>query len=188
MTNTSKEMNPKNAWGNPYCANWHGAANHMRKEVCDSWHQYRIVPPRRDLWRPGAMQGCAASDACPRAGWHYSPLAIFRCCVNYGPRARAHRSHVHEGSRCQDRSETMAGLPRHPFGVIRLGGRHAMVYGRSHSTPRRCDAPRRTSGCDLGPATDLDLDSLLPVVPACAGPESQWRTADIKQYYYLTLC
>jgi hypothetical protein len=73
----------------------------------------------------------------------------------------------------------MAGLPRHPFGVIRLGGRPAMVFGRSHSTPRRRDAPRRTSGCDLGPATDLDLDSLLPVVPACAGPESQWRTADI---------
>jgi hypothetical protein len=34
-------------------------------------------------------------------------------------------------------------------GVIRHGGRHARVCGRSHSIPRRRDAPRRTSGCDL---------------------------------------
>src|SRR5262249_52629004 len=48
--------------------------------------------------------------------------------------------------------------------------RHERVCGRSHSTPRRRIAPRRTSGCDLSPALDLDLDSLLPAGPMCAGP------------------
>src|SRR5208337_1287816 len=33
----------------PHCAKWHRAANHSAKEVCDSWHQWRIVPPRRRL-------------------------------------------------------------------------------------------------------------------------------------------
>jgi hypothetical protein len=56
----------------------------------------------------------------------------------------------------------MAGLPRHPFGVIRLGGRQERVCGRSHSTPRRRDAPRRTSGCDpAGFAEDADRDALV---------------------------
>src|SRR5208337_1368403 len=29
----------------PHYAKWHGAANHPAKEVRDSWHQWRIVPP-----------------------------------------------------------------------------------------------------------------------------------------------
>jgi hypothetical protein len=57
----------------------------------------------------------------------------------------------------------MAGLPRHPFGVIREAERPERVFGRSHSIPRRRDAPRRTSGCDRGPglAEDADRDAIV---------------------------
>jgi hypothetical protein len=57
----------------------------------------------------------------------------------------------------------MAGLPRHPFGVIRLGGRHARAFGRFHSLPRRRDAPRRTTECDQVPslAEGADGDPLV---------------------------
>jgi hypothetical protein len=58
-----------------------------------------------------------------------------------------------------------------------MAERHERVCGRSHSTPRRRIAPRRTSGCDLGPATDLDLDSLLPAGPVRAGPGCRWKPA-----------
>jgi hypothetical protein len=57
------------------------------------------------------------------------------------------------------------GLPTHLFGIIRNSERHERVCGCSHSHQRRRDAPARTSGCNLDPALDLDLDSLLPVVP-----------------------
>ena len=57
----------------------------------------------------------------------------------------------------------MAGLPRHPFGVIRLGGAPCEDIRSVHSTPRRRHTPRRTSGCDLGPglAEDADRDALV---------------------------
>jgi hypothetical protein len=44
-----------------------------------------------------------------------------------------------------------------------LAEHHAKVCGRSHSIPRRCDAPRRTSGCDLSPglAEDADRDAFV---------------------------
>jgi hypothetical protein len=51
---------------------------------------------------------------------------------------------------------------------------HERVCGRSNSIPRRRNAPLRTSGCDLGPALDLDLDSLFPAGPMCAAPRSRW--------------
>jgi hypothetical protein len=51
-----------------------------------------------------------------------------------------------------------------------MAGRHEQVCGRSHSTPRRRDAPRGTSGCGLGPATDLNLARLLPAGPVRPGP------------------
>ena len=61
-------------------------------------------------------------------------------------------------------------FPDIPSASSAMAERHERECGRSHSIPRRRDAPRRTSGCDLGPATDLDLDSLLPVVPVRLGP------------------
>jgi hypothetical protein len=44
------------------------------------------------------------------------------------------------------------------------GERHERVCGLSHSIPRRRDAPRRTSGCDLSPALDLDVEGFLLAV------------------------
>jgi hypothetical protein len=65
---------PGRDWECPHCAKWHGAANHAAKEVRDSWHQCRIVPPRRELPRLGGWRARAASDGCQEAGWHYSPF------------------------------------------------------------------------------------------------------------------
>ena len=99
-----------------------------------------------------------------------------------------HRSDVHEEASVKTGARRLRDFPDIPSASSALAERQERVYGRSHSIPRRRHAPRRTSGCDLGPATDLDLDSLLPVVPVCAGPESQLRTADITQCHHFIEC
>ena len=49
--------------------------------------------------------------------------------------------------------------------------RHEIICGCSHSHRRRRNAPCRTPGCNLGPALDLDVESvnsLLFVFQRCA--------------------
>src|SRR5262245_23293910 len=86
--------------------------------------------------------------------------------TNRPPRC-ARRSDVHEEASVKTGARRLRDFPDIPSASSALAERHESVYGRSHSIPRRRDAPRRTSGCDLGPATDLDLDDLL-LRRACA--------------------
>src|SRR5215471_9725570 len=101
------------------------------------------------------------------------------------PWSRALRSDVHEEASVKTGARRLRDFPDIHSASSAWAERHARVCGRSHSIPRRRDAPRRTSGCDLSPATDLDLDSLLPVVPVCPGPEPRWKPANIQRYTYL---
>ena len=80
------------------------------------------------------------------------------------------RSDVHEEASVKTGARRLRDFPDIHSASSATAERHENECGRSHSIPRRRDAPRRTSGCDLGPATDLDLDSLLPVVPVRFGP------------------
>ena len=96
----------------------------------------------------------------------------------------AHRSDIHEEASVKTGARRLRDFPDIHSASSAMAERHERVCGRSHSIPRRRDAPRRTSGCDLGPATDLDLDSLLPVVPVLPGPEYQWKPANIPKYAY----
>src|SRR5262245_33483082 len=89
------------------------------------------------------------------------------------------RSDVHEEASVKTGARRLRDFPDIHSASSAWAERHARVCGRSHSIPRRRHAPRRTSGCDLGPATDLDLDDLLPAVPVRPGPESRWRFANI---------
>jgi hypothetical protein len=75
------------------------------------------------------------------------------------------RSDIHEEASVKTGARRLRDFPDIHSASSAMTERQERVFGRPHSTPRRRDAPRRTSGCDLGPATDLDLDSLLPVVP-----------------------
>ena len=81
--------------------------------------------------------------------------------------SKCHSSDVHEEASVKTGARRLRDFPDIHSASSASAERHERVYGRSHSIPRRRDAPRRTSGCDLGPATDLDLDSLLPAVPVC---------------------
>ena len=81
--------------------------------------------------------------------------------------ASALRSAVHEEASVKTGARRLRDFPDIHSASSAMAERHERVCGRSHSIPRRRDAPRRTSGCGLGPALDLDLDSLLPVVPVC---------------------
>ena len=78
------------------------------------------------------------------------------------------RSDVHEEASVKTGARRLRDFPDIHSASSVVAERHEGVCGRSHSIPRRRDAPRRTSGCDLGPATDLDLDSLLPAGPVRA--------------------
>src|SRR5215475_13803231 len=79
-------------------------------------------------------------------------------------------SDVHEEASVKPGARRLRDFPDIHSASSAKAERHERVCGRSHSTPRRRIAPRRTSGCDLSPALDLDLDSLLPAGPMCAGP------------------
>ena len=69
---------------------------------------------------------------------------------------------VHEETSVKTKSKTITGLPRHPFGIIRVAERHERICGCSHSHQRRRIAPCRTPGCNLSPALDLDVDPVEP--------------------------
>jgi hypothetical protein len=77
-------------------------------------------------------------------------------------RASAHRSDVHEEASVKTGARRWRDFPDIHSASSAKAERHARIFGRSHSTPRRRDAPRRTSGCDLGPglAEDADRDTL----------------------------
>jgi hypothetical protein len=80
------------------------------------------------------------------------------------------RSDFHEEASVKTGARRWRDFPNIHSASSAMAERHETVCGRSHSIPRRRDAPRRTSRCDLSPALDLDLDSLLPVVPVRFGP------------------
>src|ERR1043165_747103 len=69
---------------------------------------------------------------------------------------------LHEEASVKTKSKTITGLPRHPFGIIRVAERHERICGCSHSHQRRRNAPCRTPGCNLSPALDLDVDPVEP--------------------------
>jgi hypothetical protein len=94
------------------------------------------------------------------------------------------RSDVHEEASVKTGARRSRDFPDIHSASSATAERHEGVCGRSHSIPRRRDAPRRTSGCDLSPATDLDLDGLLPAGPVCAGPGSRWKPAKTYQSDY----
>ena len=73
------------------------------------------------------------------------------------------RSDVHEEASVKTGARRWRDFPDIPSASSAMAGRQERVFGRSHSTPRRCDSPRRTSGCDLGPglAEDADRDELV---------------------------
>src|SRR6516165_6261383 len=96
----------------------------------------------------------------------------------------ARRSDIHEEASVKTGASRLRDIPDIHSASSAMAEHHERVCGRSHSTPRRRIAPRRTSGCDLGPALDLDLDRLLPAGPMCAGPGSQWKSANIYQADY----
>src|SRR5262249_19886603 len=70
------------------------------------------------------------------------------------------RSDVHEEASVKTGARRLRDFPDIPSASSATAECPESVCGRSHSIPRRRDAPRRTSGCDLGPALDLDLDDL----------------------------
>src|SRR6516164_1207776 len=80
------------------------------------------------------------------------------------------RSDVHEEASVKTGARRSRDFPDIHSASSAMAERQETLCGRSHSIPRRRDAPRRTSGCDLSPAADLDLDSLLSVVPVRFGP------------------
>src|SRR5271165_563532 len=104
--------------------------------------------------------------------------------LSYRVGRSALRSDIHEEASVKTGARRSRDFPDIHSASSALAERHEGVCGRSHSIPRRRDAPRRTSGCDLGPATDLDLDSLLPAGPVCAGPGCWWKPANMSQYNY----
>jgi hypothetical protein len=75
----------------------------------------------------------------------------------------APRSDGHEEASVKNGASRLRDIPDIHSASSAVAEHHERVSGRSHSTPRRRIAPRRTSGCDLSPATDLDLDSLLRI-------------------------
>jgi hypothetical protein len=87
------------------------------------------------------------------------------------------RSDVHEEASVKTGARRLRDFPDIPSASSARAERQERVCGRSHSLPRRRDAARRTSGCDLGLATDLDLDDLLPAGPVRPGPGSRWKAA-----------
>jgi hypothetical protein len=70
------------------------------------------------------------------------------------------RSDVHEEAPVKTGARRWRDFPDIHSASSARAERPERVCGRSPSIPRRRDAPRRTSGCDLGPAFDLDLDDL----------------------------
>ena len=96
----------------------------------------------------------------------------------------ARRSDVHEEASVKTGARRLRDFPDIHSASSATAERHARVCGRSHSTPRRRNAPRRTSGCDLGPAPDLDLDSLLRGGRVCAGPGSRSKPETRYKYTY----
>src|SRR5262249_1652984 len=74
----------------------------------------------------------------------------------------ARRSDVHEEASVKTGASHLREFPDVDSASSALAEHDERVCGRSHSTPRRRIAPRRTSGRDPSPALDLDLDSLLP--------------------------
>jgi hypothetical protein len=101
-----------------------------------------------------------------------------------GPAVRTDRPDIHDEACVKTGARRLRDFPDIHSASSVLAERHENVCGRSHSIPRRRDAPRRTSGYDLGPALDLDLDSLLRAVLVCPGPESQWRPTRIPHRCY----
>jgi hypothetical protein len=65
--------------------------------------------------------------------------------------ACALRSDVHEETSVKTGARRLRDFPDIHSPSSALATRHESVCGRSHSTPRRRIAPRRTSGCDLIP-------------------------------------
>jgi hypothetical protein len=84
-------------------------------------------------------------------------------------RSCARQSDVHEEASVKTGARRWRDFPDIHSASSATAECHERVCGRSHSIPRRRDAPRRTSGCDLSPATDLDLDDLLLAVTVRPG-------------------
>jgi hypothetical protein len=68
----------------------------------------------------------------------------------------ARRSDVHEDASVKTGARQLPDSPDIYSASSATAERHDRVCGRSHSITRRRIALRRTSGCDLTPATDLD--------------------------------
>src|SRR5262249_1622210 len=104
-------------------------------------------------------------------------IGVFTLPTNREPRC-ARRSDVHEETPVKTGARRLRDFPNIHSASSAMAEHHESVCGRSHSTPRRRNAPRRTSGCDLGPATDRDLDSLLPSC-LCASDRAPMATRQL---------
>jgi hypothetical protein len=85
-------------------------------------------------------------------------LTLSPQCADWGSEtdACARRSDVHEEASVKTGARRWRDLPDIHSASSAMAEHHERVCGRSHSIPRRRAAPRRTSGCDLSPALDLD--------------------------------
>jgi hypothetical protein len=79
--------------------------------------------------------------------------------TNRDPRC-ARRSDVHEETPVKTGARLLRNFPDIHSASSTMAERQETLCGRSPSIPRRRNAPRRTSGCDLSPALDLDLSPL----------------------------
>jgi hypothetical protein len=155
--------------------------------------QQRVPPKGREGQGRGNV---GVSASCSPNDLFSGPSSQFPCfplknlpCINVkrpsrvplacaGPRvAFPLRSDIYEEASVKTGARPLRDFPDIYSASSAMAEHQETLCGRSHSIPRRRDAPRRTSGCDLSPALDLDLDSLLPVVPVCPGPKSHLRHA-----------
>jgi hypothetical protein len=89
------------------------------------------------------------------------------------------RSDIREEASVKDRSKTSTGLPSHPFGISRRSGVPCENAVAPLTSAARQSA-MRTSGGNLGPALDLDVDPIeqlgasLPLL--CFAPQHDHET------------
>ena len=74
------------------------------------------------------------------------------------------RSGIHEGAPVKTGAGRSRDFPNIHSASSAKAERHERIWGRPHSHRRRRIAPCRTSGCDLSPALNFDVGSLLAVL------------------------
>src|SRR6185436_19064795 len=73
----------------------------------------------------------------------------------------AHRSDIHEEDSVKTGARRKRDFPNIHSASSVSAERHECVCGCSHLRRRRRNAPCRTSGCNLSPALDLDVEPRL---------------------------